>query len=189
MSQTRQPDGPRASRTVSLERLGELLDAYGAAPERWPEAERAAAEDLVRRSPDARARMEQATALDRLLDAVPVVEPSPALVAQVLGAAPRSHPARAWRRALAVALPLAAAATVVLWLASERTEVQRTTTVPVVAIGEYTSPTDVLLGSYGIDVSNTLPSVGCSDSELGCPNVNPARKPYSQGRILGRLRA
>jgi len=36
----------------------------------------------------------------------------------------------------------------------------------------YTTPTDVLLQWPGVDILNTLPSVGCMDSELGCPALN-----------------
>jgi hypothetical protein len=39
-------------------------------------------------------------------------------------------------------------------------------------VGEYASPTDYLLDSYGVDVSENTPSFGCSDSTLGCPDFD-----------------
>lgn len=106
------------ARAVTMKRLVELLEAYGAAPERWPESERAAAEELLARSDAARALQREAAALDRLLDALPPVAPSAVLRDRVLAAAPKRRPAAlAWRRALTVAVPLAAAASLVLWFA------------------------------------------------------------------------
>jgi hypothetical protein len=189
MSQTRPPDDPHRSRSLTLEGLERLLDAYGGAPERWPDTEREAAQRLIEQSDAARARWEEAAGLDRLLDTVPVEPPSLALAARVLAAAPRRRPARVWRRALAAAVPLAAAAAVTVWVAIKHEPARQMPSAPVVAMGEYTRPTDVLLGLYGIDVYGTVPSIGCSDSDLGCPNAKPAATPYSQRRLLGRLHA
>jgi len=176
-------------RALTLEQLGRLLEAYGAASERWPDTVREAAQRLIAHSEVARAQWEEAAELDRLLDDVPAASPSPALVARVLAAAPRRRPARNWRRALVAAVPLAAAAAVILWLAREREPARRLAGVPSVVIGEYASPTDVLLEPYGLEIYATVPSIGCSDSVLGCPNVNPADAPYSQRWLSGRLRA
>jgi len=66
---------------VTLDRVRTLLDAYGADPARWPAAERAAALELLARSPDARACRVAAARLDDALDAVPGVETSTAIVA------------------------------------------------------------------------------------------------------------
>jgi len=185
MARTRQPD----IRPVTLERLGVLLDAYGAAAERWPDTEREAARWLIAQSAAARARRDEAADVDRLLDALPVEAPSSSLAARVMAAAPRPRPGRVWRRALAAAVPLAAAAAVALWLASEHQPARQMAHAPAMEIGEYTSPTDLLLAPYGLDVYATVPSIGCSDSVLGCPNVNPADAPYSQRWSFGRLRA
>jgi len=163
MSQTTQS----GFRPVTLERLGELLDAYGAAAERWPDTEREAARRLIAQSAAARARWEEAADLDRLLDAVPAEAPSSSLAARVIAAAPRRRPARLWRRVLVAAVPLAAAAAVMLWLAREHQPARQMANVPSMEIGEYTSPTDVLLEPYGLDVYATVPSIGCSDSVLG----------------------
>jgi hypothetical protein len=68
-------------RMVTAQRLNELLDAYGADPTRWPEAERAAAQALLARTPDLGARGDAErldAALARLHGEVP-----PAVVARV----------------------------------------------------------------------------------------------------------
>jgi hypothetical protein len=175
--------------TMTLERLEALLDAYGAAAERWPEVERDAARRMIESSAEARRMWEDAAALDRLLDSLPDGLSSAGLASEVLAAAPRPRVRRIWTRALAAAVPLAAAAAVVLWLTTERQRVQSTSNVPIASLGEYTSPTDVLLEPYGIDVSDTVPSIGCADSQLGCPRVEPAVRPYSQRRESTRFHA
>ncbi|HTI87682.1 MAG TPA: hypothetical protein VL966_13840 [Alphaproteobacteria bacterium] len=58
--------------SMSLARLEQLVAAYGADPERWPEAERGPALALVERSAEARARVAEARRLDRALDAARV---------------------------------------------------------------------------------------------------------------------
>lgn len=84
---------------LSLERFGQLLDAYGGDPARWPEAERGAAEALLLRSAPARALQQQAAALDADLDAFQVPPPDAALRSRILvDAAPRR---RGWRIMLA----------------------------------------------------------------------------------------
>jgi len=184
MSETRPP------RTVTPERLAELLDAYGAAPDRWPEAERDAARRLIATSAVDRDRWAAAVELDRLLDALPAEEVSPRLARRVLETAPRRSAARLLRRTLAVAVPLAAAAAVTLWLAIGRGPVRtaataRDTAVGKMAVGEYGSPTDYLLGAYGVDVYATVPSFGCADSTLGCPEVGDTEKGRQSGRRSG----
>ena len=78
------------SETMTLERLRALIAAYGGKPARWPAAERAAAEALLARSPEARAALAEAEPIDSLLDAVPALAPSPALRAAVLAGMPQS---------------------------------------------------------------------------------------------------
>src|SRR5204863_9489828 len=46
--------------TMTIDRLRTMLDAYGAAPARWPEAEREAALTLIAQSPEARAAVDEA---------------------------------------------------------------------------------------------------------------------------------
>lgn len=60
---------------LSRERFAVLLEAYGAAPQRWPEAERAAALRLLDTDTLARQHWQQAQALDALLDTLPPPQP------------------------------------------------------------------------------------------------------------------
>lgn len=69
-------------------RLAAILDAYGAAPERWPADERAAAEALLARSPEARRLALAAGGLDRVLARYEPLKPTPALRAAILAGAP-----------------------------------------------------------------------------------------------------
>jgi len=204
--------GPSA---MTLQRLQQLLDAYGANPERWSSEDRAAALALLAHSTEARAQRDAAARLDALLDLAPVAQPSPELAARILAAvpaqetqaeSPRNEPVRllragqrhqpsATRRsgksesprrmrvwpALAVAVSLA----VVLW--GVRTLLPSRHELPsdvIASLGVYTTPTDVLLQWPGVDILNTLPSVGCMDSELGCPalNVSPGVESQSYAR-------
>ena len=54
--------------TMTIDRLQTILDAYGASPARWPEAEREAALALIAQSAEARAAVSQAGALDATID-------------------------------------------------------------------------------------------------------------------------
>lgn len=85
--------------SMNLARLRELLDAYGDRPQRWPEAERAAALQLLANSAEACALREQAAWLDASLDRFEVAPTSPQLRAAIL----RSYPpvAVGWRAWLA----------------------------------------------------------------------------------------
>lgn len=60
---------------MTLNRLKQLLDAYGADPDRWPLEERAAMLDLLARSESARDLAAQAASLDSLLDRAPLPMP------------------------------------------------------------------------------------------------------------------
>jgi len=98
---------------MKIERLAEILDAYGGDPLRWPEAERLAAQGLAARDPRAAAMVAEAEALDALFDAAPVEAPSAALMARVLARRPRPSLWReifpemsAWRPAVGFALAL-----------------------------------------------------------------------------------
>jgi hypothetical protein len=72
---------------LTPERAAAILDAYGADPRRWPEAERAAM--LARLREAGEAMLDEAGALDDLLDAGRAPAPSMALRAAVLAGAPR----------------------------------------------------------------------------------------------------
>ncbi len=94
---------------LSLARLEALLAAYGAAAERWPEAERGAARALIDASPEARALVADAAGLDRALDALAAPAPSAALQRR-LSREMRVHGGRqsfgrAWRWAMASLTP------------------------------------------------------------------------------------
>ncbi|MBN9466595.1 hypothetical protein [Brevundimonas sp.] len=84
---------------MRIERLQALAEAYGGDLRRWPADQRAFAESLVAADPAARALLDEAAALDALLDASPSVAPSADLTARVLRAAPgaraKSRPRRA----------------------------------------------------------------------------------------------
>ena len=91
---------------MALSRLVELLDAYGARPERWPAPERAAALELLRVSEEARRRQLDAAALDAVLERASAPAPSPALFDRVVAAASAAAPP-APAAAPAVAVPSA----------------------------------------------------------------------------------
>lgn len=159
------------------ERLQEVLEAYGASPDRWPEEERAPLAQLIDASAEARALHERAVRLDQVLDAAgPIDAPSPDLVARILDDAPRSTEPSAIRR-WAPLVPIAAAAMLALWIARDP---MRRTDAPVapprgesieiamVDLGVYDTPTDVLLSVDGFDPLANVPAWGCEDTELGC---------------------
>jgi hypothetical protein len=54
--------------TMTIDRLRTILAAYGAAPARWPEAEREAMLALIALSPEARAAVTVASTLDATID-------------------------------------------------------------------------------------------------------------------------
>ncbi|MDA1326770.1 MAG: hypothetical protein O3C34_18760 [Proteobacteria bacterium] len=74
---------PNTEKLVTISRLKALLDAYGAAPHCWPEEERTAATALIETSSEARRLVEEAAALDALLDNIPEPEVSAALTSRV----------------------------------------------------------------------------------------------------------
>lgn len=204
--------GDNGSSAMTLQRLQQLLDAYGANTERWPSEERAAASALLAHSAEARAQQDEASRLDALLDLTPSVHPSIELVARILAAAPTErtqtesarkepvpelragwrHLPRATRRSgksegsrrTRVWFPLAVAASlaIALWSALTPTPRQELSPDAIASLGVYHTPTDVLLQWPGVEILNTLPSMGCVDSELGCPEltVSPESQPQSQ---------
>lgn len=89
--------------TLSLERFAVLLEAYGAAPHRWPEAERVAALRLLDTDTLAQQQWQQAQALDALLDALPAPQaPAANAVNAVLARLPPAptSPTTNWAKAL-----------------------------------------------------------------------------------------
>jgi ferric-dicitrate binding protein FerR (iron transport regulator) len=85
---------------MNAERFEQLIDAYGARPERWPEDERAAAEQWLAATPAAAARLDEARALDAALDAWTLPPASAVLREKVVATAPKPRlvrrPARLW---------------------------------------------------------------------------------------------
>ena len=86
--------------TMNHARFSELLDAYGADPQRWPAAERGPAQALLDASPEATRLRLQAALLDDALDQYTLAPPAAALRQSLLSAAllPRQ---RSWRDSLA----------------------------------------------------------------------------------------
>jgi hypothetical protein len=80
-----------SSGRLDLKAFERMLDEHGSNLARWPEAARSEAGGLLERSPEARMRWEEARRLDALLDAVPPVEPTPALLARI-ASLPALHP-------------------------------------------------------------------------------------------------
>ena len=171
-------------KTISLDRLRDVLDCYGADPRRWPQEEREPALVLLSRSAEARRYRDEVVRLDRALDLAPVEPPSAALAARVLAAAPRRDPERfGWM--IALAAPLAAAAGLVFWLVhTPPPTAQPLDTDAIAELSVYTTPTDALLSD--LDVVDATPSVGCTDGGLGCLEL---RLPSSRRDAPARTRA
>jgi hypothetical protein len=132
---------------MTIQRLQELLDAYGARSDQWPPGERASALALLRDSDEARHRRNEAARLDAVLARAVVPAPSPGLLDRVVATAsdvrlpvartalrrhpnehhgprdgqlrvhPRRQAERRWQSVVAAASFAAAAAAVTLWLA------------------------------------------------------------------------
>nr|WP_314437698.1 hypothetical protein [uncultured Brevundimonas sp.] len=79
---------------MKIDRLEALAQAYGADLGRWPAHERVFAESLIASDPAAREVIEDAAALDALLDASPRIAPSAELTARVLAASPKRRASR-----------------------------------------------------------------------------------------------
>lgn len=77
------PANKEIGNAMQLDRFRALLEAYGAAPGRWPEDERAAATALLADSEDARTLHRAAASLDDALDLVEAPAPSPELARRV----------------------------------------------------------------------------------------------------------
>ncbi len=84
--------------SMTIERVLELIEAYGAEPMAWPEEERASAKAFIEAHPDQfEEALTAAHALDQMLLDEHVPEPSSDLTASILGAAPAANPqSRGW---------------------------------------------------------------------------------------------
>lgn len=167
---------------MSLARLRALLEAYGANPDHWPPEERDAALSLLAQSPEAQRWREASARLDGLLGHSPAHEGSPALLERIVTAAAaggvtamRTRPmdARIARRvrarwALGAAIPLAAAAALLLWVLTEPSQRPEHTNITLAEIGTYHAPTDALLDVPSVQALDRIPSFGCAGTGLGC---------------------
>jgi hypothetical protein len=97
------------SSPMTPERFIEIVEAYGAAPNRWPDDERLAALAMMTDERCAQT-LRWATELDQELDAAasPRLETSSFLVGQIVGAFPQSAPLARWRPLLWPAAAMAA---------------------------------------------------------------------------------
>jgi hypothetical protein len=207
-------DGNGAALQMTSERLRQLLDAYGAGPDRWPPEEREAALAFLENSSEARAERDRAARLDAVLDRAPAEQPSPGLTERVLAASPakrvkaksrpslvrpgagegrrstRSARMRLWRY-LATAAPLAAAATLAFWLtrALDLPRREESMQLTIAELGAYQTPMDVLLEPLAFDLIDTVPSLGCTDSGLGCPELDFPREIESGSLLIRRTHA
>ena len=71
---------------ITLDRLKDLIGAYGAAPERWPDQERELTLVFIATSEEAQGLLENAKTLDAALDTLWTPDPSPALRSSILDA-------------------------------------------------------------------------------------------------------
>ncbi len=114
----------RPGEKMTYERFAQIVDAYGAAPLRWPTAERLAAQAFAARDARALSLLAEEENFDALMAQAPAAAPSAALAGRILRAAPRPGFGRrirsfwadlfpatpAWRPALGFAAALAAGA-------------------------------------------------------------------------------
>lgn len=98
---------------MNMDRFIDLLDAYGADLDHWPQNEQAAATAMLAARSDAREAQRRAAAVDALLlrAALPEIEPSEALRQRVLNQvaslpAALAAPANDWRAQVVEALAL-----------------------------------------------------------------------------------
>jgi hypothetical protein len=73
---------------MTPERFRQIVEAYGAAPRRWPEKERAAAEIFARENVQAQDILALEADLDRQLSAYPIAPPDSALTGAVIASRP-----------------------------------------------------------------------------------------------------
>ena len=83
MTEFESTDGNVVTAPMPFARFRTLSETYGAAPEHWPEAERAAARALLDRSPEARDALAEAALLDRVLATAEPPPPSDDLVREL----------------------------------------------------------------------------------------------------------
>ncbi len=171
--------------TMSLERFRVLLGAYGANPDRWPPEERAAALALLEQSPQAQRWRDASASLDALLDHAPGFEVSATLIDRILAAVPTPAPSanrtpppyrhntrrvRTWQT-IAAAVPLAAAAVLVLWALTNPSQAPDRASVTLAEIETFDVPTDALLDVPSVKALDRVPTFGCAGGGLGCVDM------------------
>jgi hypothetical protein len=168
---------------VTIDRLRDLLDAWGTAEDRWPADERAAALALIASSPDARALRDEAARLDALLDADPADAPSDLLIARVLAGAPKPAPAHRVR-GVRWLVPLAMAAGLA-WLWLGRGVAPAPEPLPIAALGVYEVGSDELLSLSDMAMADDDTwTTTCPDDVLDCPieSTGADSRSNAQGR-------
>lgn len=80
---------------MTPERFRQIVEAYGATPQRWPEGERTAAEAFARTNPAAQTMLAREASLDSMLGAYRVAPAGSALVGAVIASA-RRRPKLSW---------------------------------------------------------------------------------------------
>jgi hypothetical protein len=80
---------------MTLNRLRQIAETYGADPRRWPAAERASLEPLIGRLPAARSMLRDEQNLDQLLDGWRLESPDWALERRILATAAMTAQVRA----------------------------------------------------------------------------------------------
>jgi len=159
---------------VTLERLSLLLDVYGSHVDRWPPADRRAAQALLEVSANARERLAAAQRLDTLLDQVAPPLPSAALRERVLASAPGAGTRRLvprWRSRpmlIATASGFAMAASLAIWLLRAPAPGAPLGSDALAQLGVFDVPTDALLSDTTLGFGDDTPAFGCDDPALGC---------------------
>jgi hypothetical protein len=88
------PNSPHLDADMTLDRVHAILDAYGANPARWPEAERIRVEQFLRNNADAAAVLMAAQELDNALDVSDMAAPSAGLQDRLLTDFRNQHAAK-----------------------------------------------------------------------------------------------
>lgn len=89
---------------MDLDRFNAILEAYGADPARWPDAEHAEAEALLRANPAAKTAFDRAAELDALIAPAAIAPaPSEMLTARLLRAVPQPEFLGDWKHVAAAA--------------------------------------------------------------------------------------
>jgi hypothetical protein len=158
---------------MTLERLSLLLDVYGSHVDRWPPADRRAANALLEVSANARTRLVAAQRLDALLDQVAPPLASASLRERVLASAPRASRPAAPRwpsrpMLIAAASGLAMAASLALWLVRAPAPGVPLGSDAIAQLGVFDVPTDALLSDTTLGFGDDTPAFGCDDPALGC---------------------